>query len=392
VARVLWLGDAGVPTGFAKVTEEIGNRLVKDYGHDIHCLAINYRGDYHPTDLKLYVPTALMPSDIYGKSRYAELIAEVLPEVVVIVNDPAVVLGFLVDNPFDTERLLLRQKLIGYLPIDGYNNPPAWQALGTVMKRVAMSQFGQAAMPDSTHIPHGVDTERFHPVPKKDAKKALGFDPDRFLVLRVDKNSLRKNYADSWRALRPILRKYTDIDVHFHCLAVEPSEGINLKAFMSSDEDIRDRATFSPNLGGFHGWDEGAMTLLYSAADVFISTSMGEGFGLTIAEAMACGTPVIASDCSSITEVVGPGGILIPPDRPFTTPMGQEQMLPDVPAFTREIEHLYQAGGTRRKLGKAAREHVERSYSWDEAARGFDALITQLATTSDAQEESDDPS
>lgn len=390
MTRVLWLGDAGTHTGFAKVTEEIGNRLVRDYGHDIHCLAVNYRGDYWKTDLKLYVPTALMPSDIYGTSRYVEMIAEVLPEVVVIVNDPAVILNFLVANQYDTERVLLNQKLLGYIPIDGYDNPPAWEALGTVMTRVAMSKHGQAAMAGSKLIYHGVDTKRFFPIPKKEAKTKLGFDPSRFLVVRVDKNSLRKNYADSWRALRPLLRKYTDIDVHFHCLPVEPSEGINLKAFISKDEDIRDRVSFSPNLGGFHGWDEDAMTLLYSAADVFLSTSFGEGFGLTIAEAMACGTPVIAQNASAIPEVVGPGGILIDPVRPFAAPMGQDQMLPDVPAFTREIEHLYQAGGTRRKLGKAAREHVEQSFSWDEAARGFDELITQLASASDAQEESDD--
>jgi D-inositol-3-phosphate glycosyltransferase len=388
VARVLWLGDAGAHTGFAKVTEEIGNRLVRDYGHDIHCLAVNYRGDYWKTDLKLYVPTAKMPMDLYGTSRYVELIAELLPEVIVMVNDPAVILNFLVNNPYDTERVLARHRgLLAYLPVDGYNNPPAWEALGTVMKRVAMSKFGQAAMPGSSMIYHGVDTETFRPIPKKEAKAALGFDPKRFLVLRVDKNSLRKNYADSWRALRPLLRKYSDIDVHLHCLPVEPGEGVNLKAFLSRDEDIRDRVSFSPNLDGFHGWNEEAMATLYSAADLFISTSMGEGFGLTIAEAMACGTPVIAQNVSAITEVVGPGGVLIDPERPFTVPLGQEQMLPNVSAFTQEIEHLYLAAGVRRKLGKAAREHVERSLSWDEAARGFDELITQLAAASVAQEE-----
>jgi glycosyltransferase involved in cell wall biosynthesis len=233
---------------------------------------------------------------------------------------------------------------------------------------------------------HGVDTVGYKPQNKKDAKRAMGFDPERFLILRVDKNSIRKNYADSWRALRPLLRKYTDIDVHFHCLP-NSSDGINIRAFISRDEDIRDRVSFSRDLGGFTGWSDEQMSSLYSAADLFISTSMGEGFGLTIAEALACGTPVIAQNVSSITEVVGPGGILIEPARPFTVPMGQEQMLPDVDAFTREIEHLYLAGGVRRKLGIAGREHVERSFSWDTAAREFHRLITELAEASVPQEE-----
>lgn len=387
MVRALFFSDAGAHTGFARVTEEIGNRLVTQYGDDVHCLAVNYRGDYWPSNIKMYVPTALDPTDIYGRSRYVEMIDKVDPDVIVMINDPDVIIRHLVDNPFDTERILLKARpLLLYLPIDGYNSPPAWEALATVSKRVAMCKFGQDAMPGSELVYHGVDTVGYKPQNKKDAKRAMGFDPERFLILRVDKNSIRKNYADSWRALRPLLRKYTDIDVHFHCLP-NSSDGINIRAFISRDEDIRDRVSFSRDLGGFTGWSDAQMSSLYSAADLFISTSMGEGFGLTIAEALACGTPVIAQNVSSITEVVGPGGILIEPARPFTVPMGQEQMLPDVDAFTREIEHLYLAGGVRRKLGIAAREHVERSFSWDTAAREFHRLITELADASVRQEE-----
>lgn len=389
--RVLWLGDAGAHTGFAKVTEEIGNRLVRDYGNDVHCLAVNWRGDYWPTAMKFYLPTALDPSDLYGRSRYVELLGKIEPDVVVIINDPDVIIRHLIDNPWDTERMLLQYRpLLAYLPVDGYNNPPAWEALRGVVKRVAMTKFGQAAMADSELVYHGVDTVGYKPTSKKEAKRKVGFDPDRFLILRVDKNSIRKNYADSWRALRPLLRKYSDIDVHFHCLPNEPRDGINIRAFISRDEDIRDRVSFSRDLGGFTGWEDSQMADLYSAADLFISTSMGEGFGLTIAEALACGTPVVAQNCSAITEVVGPGGVLIEPARPFTVPMGQEQMLPDIDGFTREIEHLYLSGGVRRKLALAGREHVERSFSWDVAARRFHELITELASTSVPQEESDE--
>jgi len=390
VAKVLWLGDAGAHTGFAKVTEEIGNRLVQTFGHDVHCLAVNWRGDYWPTSLKMYMPTSKVQHDIYGRSRYVEMLDLIKPDVIVMVNDPDVIIRHLVDNPWDTERALLRYgRLLTYLPIDGYHNPPAWEALGNIAKRVAMTKFGQDSMPGSELVHHGVDSTTYSPQNKKDAKRQLGFDPDRFLILRVDKNSLRKNYADSWRALRPILRKYADIDVHFHCLP-NADDGINIRAFISGDEDIRDRLSFSRDLGGFTGWGDSQMASLYSAADLFISTSMGEGFGLTIAEALACGTPVIAQNVSAITEVVGPGGVVLDPARPFTVPMGQEQMLPDIDAFTKEIEHLYLAGGVRRKLGIAGREHVERSFSWDTAAQRFHTLILELAGASAPQEETDD--
>jgi glycosyltransferase involved in cell wall biosynthesis len=58
------------------------------------------------------------------------------------------------------------------------------------------------------------------------------------------------------------------------------------------------------------------LPLLYSGATVFVFPSLYEGFGLPIVEAMACGAPVVASNTSSVPEVVQDAGILVPPNRP----------------------------------------------------------------------------
>ena len=59
--------------------------------------------------------------------------------------------------------------------------------------------------------------------------------------------------------------------------------------------------------------DESNLPLVYNAADLFVFPSLYEGFGLSPLESMACGTPVIASNRSSIPEVVGDAGILVDP-------------------------------------------------------------------------------
>jgi D-inositol-3-phosphate glycosyltransferase len=385
VARILLIADAGVPSGFGTVTHAIFERLVRDFGHEVHVLAINWRGDVPDSPMRFYLPTQLDGFDTLGQSRYVELVAKLLPDLIFFINDPSAVLNGLTNNKWDPEGALWRgiksgdsvykPPILAYMPIDGYDSPKSWDLLTPRVTRIAMTHFGQQAMPEAPVIWHGVDHDIFKPQDRKEAKRKLGYDPDRFLVLRVDKNSFRKNYPDTWRALRPVLRRHSDMDVHFHCLPAA-SDGYNLPAFAWNDEDIRGRLSFSPALTGYAGWDSSSLATLYSAADLFVSTSWGEGFGLTLLEAMACGTPVIATDCSAITEVVGDGGILIPPAGRIATPMGQDQCLPDVPAFTAAIEHYRQSAGLRKTLFAEAIMQAAK-FSWTEAASLMNAEINK---------------
>ncbi|MCA0458671.1 MAG: glycosyltransferase family 4 protein [Chloroflexi bacterium] len=55
------------------------------------------------------------------------------------------------------------------------------------------------------------------------------------------------------------------------------------------------------------------LPLWYNSAEVFLYPSVFEGFGIPVLEAMACGTPAIVSDASSLPEVIGKGGVMLPP-------------------------------------------------------------------------------
>lgn len=363
-------------------------------GHDIHVLASQYKGDHWDTNLKLYLPTLRSGSDYYGRSRILEMLA-LEPDVVVMLGDPWTHLQLLFDNPYDPKRMLLQYRpILGYLPIDGTNNPPAWDLLGKCEKRVAMTKWGQRAMPEAPLVYHGVETDTFYPVSaktplhlsngttvstKRECKQSFGFDPDGFLVLRIDTNTERKDYAASWKALVPFLKRHTDVQVHFHCIKGHGNASVNMEALLGRDPDTKARFFFPDLVTSSHGWPVEDLVGLINAADVFLSTSRGEGFGLTIAEAAACGVPVIAQNVSAIPEIVGPGGILVDPMTEITTTSAQDLWLADIPAFTEALEHLYNAGGVRRKLGIAARDHVSQ-FSWDYAADRFHDYVEELAS------------
>ena len=91
-----------------------------------------------------------------------------------------------------------------------------------------------------------------------------------------------------------------------------------------------------PRLGladavAFEGYmDVARLRALYSAAALFVLPSLYEGFGLPVLEAMACGAPVIAADTSSLPEVVGDAGLLVPPGDPGALAEAMARVLDDV--------------------------------------------------------------
>jgi len=94
---------------------------------------------------------------------------------------------------------------------------------------------------------------------------------------------------------------------------------------------------------------------LYSAAELFVFPSLYEGFGLPPLEAMACGTPIITSNASSLPEVVGEAGIMVEPR--------------DVRGLVEAMERVLTDEGKRREMrGKGLRQAA--GFSWERAAQG----------------------
>jgi len=114
----------------------------------------------------------------------------------------------------------------------------------------------------------------------------------------------------------------------------------------------------------FTGWvAEDDKPALLRGAVAFVFPSLYEGFGLPPLEAMACGTPVIASNRSSLPEVVGEGGILVEPT--------------DVEALAEALEVLWVDDALRAELRQRALAQAAR-FSWKQTARETLAVYRKL--------------
>jgi glycosyltransferase involved in cell wall biosynthesis len=105
---------------------------------------------------------------------------------------------------------------------------------------------------------------------------------------------------------------------------------------------------------------------LYQGAEIFVFPSVYEGFGLPPLEAMACGTPVIAADATSLPEIVGDGGLLVPPR--------------DVGAWSEAIYTLWLDKEARTALRIKALSQAAK-FSWEKTARETWEIYRRVADT-----------
>ena len=107
----------------------------------------------------------------------------------------------------------------------------------------------------------------------------------------------------------------------------------------------------------------GATPAIYRKADVFVHPSAFESFGLPVLEAMACGTPVVASNRTAIPEVAGDAGLIVDPE--------------DVEALADAIYKVIAERSLREQLLRRGYERVN-SFKWEEAARKAVELIQEV--------------
>jgi glycosyltransferase involved in cell wall biosynthesis len=406
-------------TGFGVVTEALVARFLAR-GIDCRVIAVNHRGEPVKGPLSGVVWPANMFGNAFGGNISSGAISgafwkqldredEWTPDQVLVVSDMSGFQGHI----GKMSPAWLSLPVWHYCPIEGDNLPLSWRDIwnnpanaegGPQFLPVAMSGYGQQILEDLLGRPvpmiyHGVDTATFHPVSavdpitfegrtlrsKDDCKAVFGFTPDQKLVLRTDRHVPRKFYDVLLRAMSPVFAADPSVTLVIHCRPQD--EGGNLLEEMARlPQEQWPQMKLTQAHDTWTGLPVEGLVALMNAADLYVSTTSGEGFGLTLAESLACGVPVVTTDYAAGPEVVGPGGILVPPLHDsygdvvkFHSTYGMDWGVPDARAFVEPITTLLNKPQRRRALGDAGRMHVRRSFNWDTAADQFAALFEAAA-------------
>ena len=241
---------------------------------------------------------------------------------------------------------------------------------------------------------HGFNGHQCFPVPRDLARKQLSLPNDMFLFLNLNRNQPRKRYDILMMAFVELLVKYPTKPLFLLCICDKGEKGgwwlfelfaRELKLRGVPIEQFAQRLIITAQNMSFKD-DE--INMFYNAADVGISTSDGEGWGLCQFEKMGVGVPQVVPDIGGYKEFCNSdNSVLVTPTVRYYlptsfSPVGGEAMACDPHAVCLAMEEYMLNSAKKEAHGKAAREKVL-GYTWEKAC---EPLLRRLRAAKDDDE------
>jgi glycosyltransferase involved in cell wall biosynthesis len=206
-------------------------------------------------------------------------------------------------------------------------------------------------------VPNGTE-KHFHPLPRESVeylRQKYTTSPNEICLLNVGSSHHRKNLSTVLKVLHELIQ-----------------QGISIRLWKAGDDFTPEQKVFIQT----HGLEQEVTYLgkpnqdlllqIYNAADILIAPSLYEGFGLTVLEAMACGTLVITSNVSSLPEVAGDAAILVDPM--------------DVRVMSEAVLQLLNSASYRQVLREKGMERADK-FTWRQTAEQVAQVYENLTAS-----------
>jgi len=386
--KLLWVGDLAAKTGFGRVGGAVLPRLKDEY--EIVVLACNWHGD--PVDeqklFKMYPASNRFQQEPFGVDRIREIVERETPDVICTLNDP-----WIASAQYQRIQDLHQQKkfkFCGYLTMDSYNwlggiDPHIndWDAL------IAFTEFGAYEFIKAgirkpiTVIPHGLDTNDFYPIDKKEARKKLSLPDDVFIVLNGQRNQFRKRIDITISAFAKFAVDKPDARFYAHMGLKD--QGWDILALFGREMqkqglDPNNRIIMTANTPNPPNVEVEMLNTIYNAADVGVNTCKGGGWELVNFEHAACRVAQMVPDHTSTKEIFEGYGKLIRCDH-IDVDVNYAREMP-CPSDDHLVEILNELYWDREGLQETADKCYERvtdpCFSWDTIAAEFHKVFKEV--------------
>lgn len=331
--RILCLFDFNSFTGFSSVSKNLVKEWRRTFADLLYLdiVAINYFGDdynYDPFTRVISAKKKDIKEDDFGRHVFLATLAKTDDyDGIFILQD----LGVIIPIITHLKTIRIRKanegkkifKSFFYFPVDFCLNPILVNGLEFFEGLYTYTEYGKemvcALRPELKDklkvVPHGNNMDEFYRLPEETKtafrKEYFGKNADKFIVGCVNRNQSRKDIPNT------IFGFLEYWDTHnknsFLYLHMNPKDpmGWDLRVILSQTALVEGKDFMFPSEDDYNkGADTPKLNCIYNSLDVFLTTTTGEGWGLTITEAMACGVPVIAPAHTSINEISDNGSRL----------------------------------------------------------------------------------
>ena len=218
-------------------------------------------------------------------------------------------------------------------------------------------------------VPPGVDVGHFYPIPVDEARQFIGLAPEARMILFVGRIEPLKGLDTLIKAVACLRVKDLPEPVHLAVIGGDPDAAPEeMSAEMVHIQRMCDELTVGKMVAFLGKRSQDTLPYYYSAAEVVVMPSHYESFGMVALEAMACGTPVIASQVGGLAFLVQDGvtGYHVPDE--------------DDEALCGKLSALLGDISLRKRLGKNAAEYAQ-SYAWPKIAAQLVEIYSDVIRT-----------
>ena len=219
-----------------------------------------------------------------------------------------------------------------------------------------------------TIIPPGVDTSHFYPIPADEARQFIGLAPDARMILFVGRIEPLKGVATLIQAVACLRLKNLKEPVHLAVIGGDPEAGsAEISQEMVRLQNMCDELTIGKMVVFLGKRGQDTLPYYYSAAEVVVMPSHYESFGMVALEAMACGTPVIASQVGGLAFLVQDGvtGYTVPAE--------------DYDALCERLTSILGDESLRQQMGRNAAEYAQ-NYEWEKITKQIVEVYQELVS------------
>jgi glycosyltransferase involved in cell wall biosynthesis len=314
-------------TGFSTVSRNLLRILYATGKYNFTCIGINHDGS--PYDQQKY-PYAIHPAvsplsmnkvyeDVYGRQKFIDFARTGNFDLVFMLQDTFIVESFLPTMLEMRDKLPKEKKfpIIYYFPIDG-EPKKSWIENTVAMVDFPVTYTEYAKKECLKHVPgldrmpiiyHGVDKSTFFPLPANVVadfrKQFFPKHSDKFIVLNVNRNQPRKDLHRTFAAFSLFHKKNPNTFLFINAQAADVGGNLLEIAEHYGLKYDEDWACPSGQFNANQGYPIEIVNQLYNACDLVASTSIGEGWGLSISEGMAVKKTVLFPRNTSMVEIIG---------------------------------------------------------------------------------------